>query len=377
MRVLQVVPCLDAAQGGIRTSVPGINRAMSAAGIEAECACVGEPDPPLEGMSLRAFKQSPPRLTRASSELKQWLLTHAKDYDAVIAHTLWLSPTRYAVDAARSAGKPAFLVPHGMLDPDALAHHAWRKRLRWLQGEGRRVRACTLVFSTRADAERALAAPGAAGLPWRIAPNPVDEAWFDVLREESAGAPLVLCPNRWHPRKGVLEFVQAVQLLHSQGLEFRASVAGHEEDSVYARRVHAAAAPLVRAGVLTLHGLFSGAQLRELAARAAVIVHPATGFENFGNVIAEGAAAGVAIVASPRALLTPQMAAAGAVIAAEPNPAALAAALGRLIQDPQLRSRIAQAGRAYALAHFAPPRVGLAWREALSTSVYSGTSSTL
>jgi glycosyltransferase involved in cell wall biosynthesis len=367
MRVLQVVPSLDAAQGGIRTSVPGINRALAEAGVHAECACVGEPQPAIEGITVRAFKPGAPRLTRASGEMKQWLAAHAKDYDAVIAHTLWLSPTRYAIDSARAAGRLALLVPHGMLDPDALAHHAWRKRLRWLQGEGRRVRACTLVFSTGADARRALSSPGVAELPHCVAPNPVDGAWFEIRREAPGPVPRILCLNRWHPRKGVLEFVQSLALLHSQGLAFKAGLAGNEEDAAYAARVRRAAAPLVAAGKLELHGLCDSARVRTLMARADIVVHPATGFENFGNVIAEAAAAGAAVVASPRALLAPDMAETGALIAAEPEPQALAAALARLVNDPAERRRLAQAGREFA-QRFTSAQVGAAWRKALESA---------
>lgn len=372
MRVLQVVPSLDAEQGGIRTSVPAINRALAAVQIEAQCACVGDPEPPVPDFAVLGFKPTAPRLTRASRPLKQWLAENARLFDAIIAHTLWLSPTRYAIDAARAAGKPALLVPHGMLDPDALAHHAWRKRLRWLQGEGQRVRACTLVFSTSADAQRALSDPAVRGLPFGIAPNPVDDQWFKVTRKVATSTARILCLNRWHPRKGVLEFVQALALLRERGVGFSAGLAGNEEDPAYARLVRRHADPLVKAGRLTLHGLCDAAKVRELVAGADILVHPATGYENFGNVIAEAAAVGLAIVASPRALVTPDMAAAGAAITAEPEPNALAEALAQVAQQPGMVRTFGAAARAYAQAHFETARAGKAWCEVLATAGAAG-----
>jgi glycosyltransferase involved in cell wall biosynthesis len=369
MRVLQVVPSLDAAQGGIRTSIHGVNRAMAAAGIEAECACVGEPNPPISGLKLHAFAPGAPARLRASADLRAWLFAHARDYDAVIAHTLWLSPTRYAIDAALQAGKPTLLMPHGMLDPDALAHHAWRKRLRWLFGEARRVRACTLVFSTPTDRDRALGTPHAFRLPACVIPNPVDDSWFNLLPARRKPEPEVLCLNRWHPRKGVLEFVQAMAFLHERGIAFHAHLAGNNEDAAYAGRVRAAAEPLVRAGCLTLHGLQGEAGVRELMSRADILVHPATGFENFGNVLAEAAAAGVACVGSVRALVSLELASGDAAIAVEPSVQSLADAIGGLLKDVTARQALGRRARAYASAHYSMGNVGAQWLRAIRSLV--------
>ncbi|MBE7491749.1 MAG: glycosyltransferase [Planctomycetes bacterium] len=361
MKVLHVVPGLESAQGGIRTAVAGTLRAMTGAGLGAEVACVGEPEPPLGDVCVRAFAPTAPRLTRASAPLKRWLAEHADGYDAVVAHTIWLSPTRYAVDAARAAGVPVWLAPHGMLDPDALAHHAWRKRLRWLGGEGRRVRACTLVFSTVEDARRARRTAAVAALPHVVIPNPVDPAWRPAPVPARA-VPRVVCLNRLHPRKGVLELCRALHVLRRRGVKFEAVAAGPAQDPAYAARVAREAA-----GVLTLRPALGPEDARALVQSADVLVHPATGYENFGMVIAEAASAGVCVLASPRALLAPEMAAAGALLCSEPEPGALAAALGELLADPARRAAVAARGLAYS-RRFAPAAVASAWRDALGSA---------
>jgi len=364
VNILHVVPGLNADQGGIRTAVVGTVQAMLEGGMRAECVCVGQPEPPIPGLPITSFEPSSPRLTRASTGLKKWLAVHAADYDAIIVHTLWLSPTRYAVDAARVAGVPVYLVSHGMLDPDALAHHAWRKRLRWLGGEGRRVRACTLVFSTELDAQRARSTAEARDLPCVVIPNAVDRRWQAAARAPN-DVPLILCLNRLHPRKGVLELVHALVLLHKRGARFHCEFAGHAQDSEYATRVRRTAAPLEKAGLLRWLGSLDVAAAVARVQAADILVHPATGYENFGMVIAEAASAGLCVLASPRALLAPEMAQAGALEVCEPEPSAIAKALAALLADSQRRAELGRKAQQYA-QRFTATRAAKSWHEILA-----------
>jgi glycosyltransferase involved in cell wall biosynthesis len=281
LKVLHVVPGLESAQGGIRTAVAGTLRAMTGAGLGAEVACVGEPEPPLGDVCVRAFAPTAPRLTRASAPLKRWLAEHAGGYDAVVAHTIWLSPTRYAVDAARAAGVPVWLAPHGMLDPDALAHHAWRKR----------------------------GTAAVAALPHVVIPNPVDPAWRPAPAL-ARDVPRVVCLNRLHPRKGVLELCRALHVLRRRGVKFEAVAAGPAQDPAYAARVAREAA-----GVLTLRPALGADDARALVQSADV----------------------------------------------------LAAALGELLADPARRAAVAARGLAYS-RRFAPAAVAAAWRDALGSA---------
>lgn len=364
MRILHVVPSLNADQGGIRTAVAGTMRAMAGAGMVAEAACVGEPEPPVPGLIIHSFAPSAPRATRASQPLKRWLAEYTREFDAVVAHTIWLSPTRYAVDAARAADVPVWLVPHGMLDPDALAHHAWRKRLRWLGGESRRVKACKLVFSTQADADRARTTLAVRDLPFVVIPNPVDPGPQPAERK-AGGALRILCLNRVHPRKGVLELARALALLHSRGLAFRAEFAGGVQDARYAARARRECAAAEAAGKVRWLGAVDAARANELIGQADILVHPATGFENFGMVIAEAATMGRCILASPRALLVPEMARAGALVACEPEPQALAEALAGLLSDATVRYALGGKAQQYA-RNFEPGRVAAAWQQAFA-----------
>jgi glycosyltransferase involved in cell wall biosynthesis len=93
-----------------------------------------------------------------------------------------------------------------------------------------------------------------------------------------------------------------------------------------------------------------GQQSRErvlaLMRDATVLVFPSEWFETFGLGIVEAFATGLPVVAS-RLGVIPELVRDGetGLLVAENDPAALAAALERLLEDPPLRERLARAGR--------------------------------
>ena len=74
--------------------------------------------------------------------------------------------------------------------------------------------------------------------------------------------------------------------------------------------------------------------------------------------VLEWAAAGRVVVASRRALVTPQLERAGLVEAVEPQPASLAAGLSRLLERRARWPELAARARTYAREHFGADAVG-------------------
>jgi glycosyltransferase involved in cell wall biosynthesis len=354
MRVLHVIPSITNDQGGLRSGTLATCRAQLAAGMRPEIACLhGEAD----DIPVHRFRPGL-RLLGASSGMRDWLLAHAGDYAAIVAHVVWLNPAHYAARAAAKAAVPLYLASRGMLDPDALSHHRARKLIRWHLGVRKLIGRSVLVFSSVADRDRSLSHPELANAPAVVVPNPVA---IPPLVQAANGP--VVCLNRLHPRKGVLEWVNALVSLHGAGVEFRAVHGGHEEQPEYAASVRRAAKSLGNA--LEFRGAMTNPQALELIASAQIVAHPATGFENFGNVIAEGMAAGKPVVASRRALVTPELAQAGVVIGVEPTPDQLADAMRGLLNDPAAAAELGRKARVYAEKHFSFEAVGRRWVEIL------------
>ena len=361
MKILHVIPSIGPEQGGLSTGTINICRAMQSVGIETELACLSADATP-DDLPLHRFKPGL-HLTAASPDMRDWLLKHAADYDAIVAHVVWLNPAHYAASAAAGAGIPLFLASHGMLDPDALQHHRLRKLVRWHLGVRKLIRRSTLVFTSEADRARSLSHPELEDAPCVVIPNPV--AIPEHAPPPPDGEPCVLCLNRLHPRKGALQWVEALLKLRDEGLQFSAVHAGFEQDPGYAAEVRRIAAPLANEKRLEFKGAVAHDEVQDLIRQSAIIVHPATGFENFGLVITEGMANARAVVASRRALATPELEKAGVVIGAEPEPGQLADAMRRLLQDANARRRMGEEAREYARAHFAPEVVGAMWQKAL------------
>lgn len=349
MRVLHVLARLTRDQGGLLSTLQGYCSALARSGARCTVAAVGEGEN-LEHAEVLHFAQGTPRRMAASPGLKTWLLENAARFDVVMAHGLWLSPTRYAFAAAKAAHKPFFLRPAGMLDPDALAHHPLRKTVRWWLGERGMVRRAQLLFSTQEDSERCAQHLRLDRERCHVVPNCVGESWFGIARMPQ-NPPLILCLNRLHPRKGVREWVQALTLLRHKGVKFQAVHAGAEEDAQYAAECRAAS---TSAGV-RWEGVVSAPRVQEHLAQAAVVAHPTVGFENFGMVIAEAMAAGVPVAASRRALLTPQLECEGLVEACDPTAPEIATAIEHALHAAPDRARRA---RQYAQTHFSEGAVG-------------------
>lgn len=177
--------------------------------------------------------------------------------------------------------------------------------------------------------------------------GPVDRAAMRAALGVPLDAPLVVMAGRISPWKGQHIFVQALASLQASHPEAHGVIVGLAEEADgpgYAGSVQELARSLGLADTLHMAGFRR--DIPQVLAAAAVVVHCSVKPEPFGRVIIEGMAAGRPVIASALGgaaeiisdgvdgLLTP----AG-------DPAALAAAIERLLDDPAERQRLGQAGR--------------------------------
>jgi glycosyltransferase involved in cell wall biosynthesis len=212
-----------------------------------------------------------------------------------------------------------------------------------------------MIFISQAIAETHLAAtpllrhyaviPNAVDL--RDFSAPVDRAAVRASLGVPAGAPLLVMAGRISPWKGQHVFVEALARVRQAYPAAHGVIAGLAEEADgpgYAGRVQTLAVSLGLGQHLHMAGFRS--DLPQVLAAADAVVHCSVKPEPFGRVIIEGMAAGRPVVASALGgaaeivadgvdgLLTP----AG-------DAAALAAALCRLLADPDEGARLGAAGR--------------------------------
>lgn len=205
----------------------------------------------------------------------------------------------------------------------------------------------------------------AAGLsPDRICvvPNAIDVARFAEgagarafeWRRRFAGAqtPVILTVGRLYRQKGMEFFVEAAARIHHVVPQARFWIAG---EGIQRRQLEAQIQALRLQGVVTLLG-----QQRDVAAIMAasdVFVMPSLG-EGFGNVLLEAMALGKPVVAT-RVGGTPEVvrdSETGWLVPAR-QPAALATAVLRILQDPGLAARVGTQAEDFVARHFAVAHV--------------------
>lgn len=156
----------------------------------------------------------------------------------------------------------------------------------------------------------------------------------------------ILYAGRLSPEKGVDVLLHAVARLPQARLE----IAGDGPD----RAALTGLATRVAPGRVRFHGRLEPAALQALTARARVTALPARWLENQPLAVLESYAAQVPVVASALGGIPELVDASTGTLVGPDDPAALAAALGRYLDDPEMAVAHGLGGRARVLRDHAP-----------------------
>lgn len=92
--------------------------------------------------------------------------------DVVHVHGIWSPALMARWKKWRSAGVPCLVTVHGMLEPWALAHKKWKKRIAWMGYQKRMLQSATCIQATSDREARNLRAlglkPPIAMIPWGV-----------------------------------------------------------------------------------------------------------------------------------------------------------------------------------------------------------------
>ena len=178
----------------------------------------------------------------------------------------------------------------------------------------------------------------------------VDCAHFQPV-PEPAGPPVVVLASRMLWDKGVLDFVNAVQLLRAQGVAARFTLVGDVDPDNPASIPRAQLEQWRDAGIVEWWG--ARTDMNAIMQQATIVVLPSRR-EGLPKVLIEAAASGRPIVTTdvPGCREVVRNGVNGLLVPVGDVPA-LAAAMGELLADPALRNRMGQAGRQRAESEFA------------------------
>ena len=331
--LLHLSHAADAADGGIATAIVDLISAQGASGL------------PSSWVTANPFP---------AHRRDQLLLQHvlAAQPGLIHLHGLWRSPTRIATHFA-AAGLPLLIAPHGMLDPWALAHSRWKKRLVWRLWENR---ALTAASCLQALCPAEVAAVGELIPKAKIALIPNGVAIPDVAPSPGKGPPpwshalpsgdrVLLFFGRFHAKKGLEPLLNAWNATATTATRrgWWLALVGYGDGGALSRRVAAAQVRGELPQVLVLGPCF-GDYKADVLASASAFVLPSYS-EGLPMAALEAMAHQLPCMLS-RACNLPEAVLAGAALPAEPDPIALAASLQQLFAlSTTARAAMGAAGR--------------------------------
>jgi glycosyltransferase involved in cell wall biosynthesis len=370
MRVLHVIPSVSPLHGGPSFAVRGVGEALAALGIDVDVATTtangrGELSVPFDGPVFEQgvryfyFRRQHPKFWTFSWPLTRWLTQHAGAYDILHVHALFSYPTLPACWAARRHRVPYVLRPLGTLDPWSLRSHRWKKAPYFHLFERRNLLGAAAIHAVSQREQRAIEALGLTSpvvtIPLGVDPMASEDS--TAARRQGGGTGDIvnlLFLSRLHPKKGIELLLDAVGFLTADA-RIRLFVAG-DGDAAYVARLKDRAKANGLSDRMVFTGFVTGAERRRLLNEADLFVLPSYD-ENFGMAVAEALSAGLPVVVSEHVALADRVREAGAGLVVPCDAQELARAIATLVDDPNLRHCMGQAGRRLAQAEFSWPEV--------------------
>jgi glycosyltransferase involved in cell wall biosynthesis len=295
MRVAELTPSLSRRSGGLFESVRHLAKtvhtsghaAISVIGLEDEQTAqdVGQWQPVL----VRTFATVGPSQFGWAPALRRYLAN--ENLDLLHIHGLWTYLSIAALQWRKQTSKPYVVSPRGMLEPWALKQSSMRKTIALWVFQRAALRQAACLHATSVEEAQNLRHLGFTN-PIAVIPNGVDmpSAPAEIPRSEQIRYALFL--SRLHPKKGLLNLVQAWNAVRANG--WMLLVAGPDENN-HLQEVKALVQRLDLEQQVTFLGDVRGNQKSEVYRRADLFVLPSFS-ENFGLVIAEALSFGIPVI---------------------------------------------------------------------------------
>lgn len=297
IKVIQVVSGLEIHHGGPSYSVPRLNDALNAAGIDSVVFtdltpgdCANDSKETIVSFNRRFGRWPFLGKLHISGEMRRCLLDRSNTLDLLHSHGLWRMPNIYAARAARHKSIPHMISPRGMLSSVALNFSRRGKNFFWHAVQKSALYESDCLHATSASELEEIRALGIRQ-PVAVVPNGVD---FPAPPQESASpgdhtdsARTLLYFGRIHPKKGVHTLIAAWARLAADFPDWCVRIVGPAEpehrqalEQLVAHR---------RLPRVSLEEAVYGQEKWHLYREADVFVLPTLN-ENFGLTVAESLA---------------------------------------------------------------------------------------
>ena len=313
MHIVQTIASLRLSSGGTARAVSALSSALGRLSVPVELlslgyerdAMEGTVEPTCDSVKVTTVPVAKKPLWRESGTraFGDTLRTLCASRGHVVIHDngIWLPTNHMAATVARESGVPLIISTHGMLEPWALRHRAWKKRLAWLLYQQRDLRLAAVLHATAQQEVESLRHLGFRQ-PIAMIPNGVE--LHAVERADRPPAPArgdanprptvrtALFLSRIHPKKGLIQLIDAWNSVHPVG--WRLIIAGPDEGGHQAL-IEAKVREAGLTDAVEFRGAVEGEAKAELYMSSDLFILP-TFSENFGIVVAEALACGIPVI---------------------------------------------------------------------------------
>jgi glycosyltransferase involved in cell wall biosynthesis len=298
IRVLQVVESLDPRFGGTAVAIRQLVNELAEHGVDvsillldvANGACSLLPQIRVcQCQSLASWKVG------FAFRLHSDLATLGRS-DLVHLHGLWRLHYTQIDRFAHKQGLPVVLSTHGMLEPSAMEHHGWRKRVARILYQDRVLKGVQCFHTTASSEADSLYRLGfrrpTAVIPWGIEVPRQDPP--RTVSRSVGGRRTALYLSRFHPIKGLDLLLRAWSAVEKSFPQWDLMLAGYDENG-YRTQLQALAGSLG----ISQRVFFRGPLLRKdkeaAFADAEIFLLPSRS-ENFGLAVGEALARGLPVI---------------------------------------------------------------------------------
>lgn len=280
--------CVGLAMAGNHVTIATLDGPLSSAALKSRDA----------GVDVRTY----PHMGQFSASIVRALGNLAKEADLVHGHGLWM-PTNWSTGrAARKNNKPLIITLRGALNPNALLHSRWKKRIAGLLFDNENLTSACCLHATSEEEYQAIRAYGLTN-PVAIIPNGVDVDVFRQLPDRypllqrlniPAGKKILLYLSRISWEKGLEDLAGAWNTISSDSQDWVLLIVGQGKPD-YVDQLKTLFKGNAGGDRVMWAGMLTGTDKLAAYASASLFVLPSH-TENFSLVIAEALAAGLPVV---------------------------------------------------------------------------------
>ncbi len=370
MKIGLLTSWLSQPGGGVTAALAPLARDLEAQGVSVSVFGLADSCEGLRGdgwgrVSVQTAPPLPPRAFGYAPGLAGLLKRSCPDL--IHVHGLWMYSSLASLRWSNHCQRPRVISAHGMLDPWAVRHSAWKKRVAAALYERAHLRGAACLHALNEAEMRAFRGAGLRN-PVCVIPNGVDPpagqpsaalSWGDRVR----GRKVLLFLGRLHPKKGLVNLVQAWACARRNpaARDWALVIAGWDQNA-HERELQG----LVKELSLERFVLFVGPQFHEARAasyaRAEAFILPSVS-EGLPMAVLEAWSHGLPVLMTAACNL-PEGIAAGAALPIDPDAGGIAQGIRDLFaMSDSERSEMGACARRLTAERFSWPTVAAQMRD--------------